>query len=93
MVRSLVFVLVFVHGIGGLQARPRHTPHPRRASARDVVAFMRKDLALLPADTRFKRVHWNPTMQEWEVTLEPPYLFDVWAVNALATDYSRMCFF
>ena len=54
---------------------------------------MRKDLAPLPAGTRFKRVHWNPKQQEWEVTLDPPYIFGVWTVNAAATDYSGMCFF
>lgn len=93
MIKPLVFALVFACGVGTLHARPKHAARPRRASDRAVVAFMRKDLAPLPAGTRFKRVHWNPKQQEWEVTLDPPYIFGVWTVNAAATDYSGMCFF
>ena len=54
---------------------------------------MRKDLRLLPAGTRFERVHWRATAQEWAVTLEPPYIFSRWTVNPMATDYKGMCFF
>lgn len=87
MKKMLFCALILVLGCGCLQARPR------RASPREVIAFMRKDLSPLPAGTRFKRVHWNPAAREWEVTLEPPYIFGRWMVNPTATDYSHTCFF
>lgn len=87
-------LLLMLLGLAGqsLKAAPRHQPSPPRATRRAVIAFMRKDLPL-PTGTRFKKVRWDTRYQQWEVTLEPPYLFDVWTVNATATDYQGMCFF
>lgn len=94
MTRVVLFFLAFVSMTGTLVAGGSATDRgrSRRASPRAVMAFVRQDLRL-PATTRFKRVRWEPEYQRWEVVFEPPYIFDVWTVNAMATDYKGMCFF
>ena len=92
MTRFVAFFLAFTLLTGALQAGSGVKGHPRRATSRAVVAFMRKDLGL-PATTRFKRVRWEPEFQRWEVILDPPHIFDVWTVDPMATDYKGMCFF